>query len=72
MDFSKEEIHQYRKGPKKDIVNPICHGIPLLMLGLVRHVLVDFWFLRHLDRHIRGLRSPAKRHRVFMQTKTFR
>jgi hypothetical protein len=53
MDFSKEEIHQYRKGPKKDIVYPICHGIPLLVLGLVRHVLMDFWFLRHLDRQRR-------------------
>jgi hypothetical protein len=67
MDFSKEEINQYRKGPKEDIVNPICHGVQLLVLGFVRHMLVDFWFLRHLDRHTSGLRALDKRRCVLMK-----
>lgn len=49
MDLSEEEVYQYRERPEEDIVYSIGHGVLLLVLGIVRHVLMHFVFLRHLE-----------------------
>ena len=47
MNFSEEEIHQDREGPEEDIVDPVRHGIGLLVfMVLGRHVLV-YLFVSH-------------------------
>lgn len=54
MNLSEEEIHQDREGPEEYIVYPVCHGIFLLVLILLGHVLMH---LILLGRHFEGFAS---------------
>ena len=47
MNFSEEEIHQDREGPEEDIVDPVRHGIGLLMFMVLRRRVLVYLFFSH-------------------------
>jgi hypothetical protein len=48
MNLAEEQVNQYGECPEKYIVNPICHRVLFLFLGVVGHMLVDLGLIRHL------------------------
>ena len=50
MNLSEEQIDQYRKRPKEDIVDPIRHGVLLFMLRGVGTMIMDLLVFRHFAR----------------------
>lgn len=50
MNLSEEQIDQYRKRPKEDIVDPIRHGVLLFMFRGVGTMIMDLLVFRHFAR----------------------